>query len=119
MANELPETALSFHVGDTLTLSWLWTKANRKDVRNLTDHAARVLFWYLDAAPHIARAAEVDPLNGLVIYDLLGDEYQLNRATYAQAQVYAPNWYVNGNAGQDGRITSCEVVKFIVRPKPV
>jgi hypothetical protein len=58
-------------------LEFAFLQANGASARDITGYAAWCTFWTAGAAaPHVIRAARIsDPTNGLVRYELQGDEY--------------------------------------------
>jgi hypothetical protein len=119
MTNLMPEQILEMHVADVgRTLSFLITKSNRKEVRNLTGYAAWVSFWNPDTAPHIKRAATFDAVNGLVYYTFLGDELTAEGWTYCQATVQLTDWYIGTAPGRAFLSTSTDIVKIRTMRRP-
>lgn len=122
MANLLPEVpGLTARVGESGRLrTILITKENRKEARNLTGWSARVLFWYLDQAPHAVHMATIDPLNGLVKHvDKAGQFTTGERHIFMQAELVPPNWYMNGNVGQAFHVVATDIVTIYVMGAPV
>lgn len=115
----MPEEVLEMHVADTgryITLSIV--KPNRKDVRDLTGYAGWISFWYDGSAPHVKRAAVVDPTNGLLIYTLRGDEFTTTGFCYAQGTMQAVDWYGGSAPGRGFISTSTRIVKIKVMRRP-
>jgi hypothetical protein len=88
-------------VGDTKpSLSFAVLQDDRKTVRNLTDHAAYVRWWYADTDPHVVRYATIpDPATGVIEYTLRGDEYSTKGKVFFQWVVFPVQSY----AGAPGR----------------
>ncbi len=118
MANLMPETVLELHVGDKKRLSYQFLKASRVEVQPLTGHAAWATFAYVGVAPHVERAALVDEANGIVIYDMLGDELPTDGTVELYYTVCPPDWYVAGAAARSYIRTSTPIIKIVVRRRP-
>lgn len=116
----MPETPQEMLAGDKgKTISWLITKGNRKEVRNLTGYSAWTSFWYRDAAPHIVRVAtSIDAANGLVYYTLQGDELPTVGDVFAQCTVRLADWYIGTATGRAGLCASGETVAIKVLRRP-
>lgn len=121
MSNQFSEVVQEIHAGVSgVRLVFVLTKANAKDVRNLTGYGARVLFWDRDGNvdQNRVKAARIDPLNGMVIHWLDGDEFPTggpDKWAYAQAEILTPDWYGNVTAKAVAFHTvATEIVKFKV-----
>lgn len=96
------------YVGDKKALEFSFLKEDGLTPRDLTGHAAEVSFWHEDLAPHIVRAATVDPVNGLVKYDLRGDEFDSVGEVLVTATVLSPDFFAS----------SFPLVRRLVRRRP-
>lgn len=120
MSNLMPEQAVEMRVADSgRAISFLFTKGNRKEVRDLTGYSGWVSFWYTGATtPHVARAGVVTAASGLLTYTLLGDEFTTAGECMAQATVAPVDWYLGSAPGRGGHMVSADVVKFVVKARP-
>jgi len=119
VSNLMPEVPREVHVGDVgRRLSFAFLKATRLEVQTLTGYAAWVKFWYGETAPHVTRACAVDGVNGLAIYELLGDEYTTVGELLVQFTVSTPDWYAGGAPGRFFARVSSDIIRMVVKRRP-
>ncbi len=116
---EHPARLTEFFVGSAgQTLSFL-LMADAKTARDLSGFGAWVTFWYEDEVPHVVRAARVDGPNGLVTYELRGDEFARKGVVFAQATVMSPQ---QGFFEHSSEIVPLQVLPYLnsddSRPQP-
>lgn len=105
------------YVEDKFAQEFLFLQENGSDIRDLTGHWCEVAFWIADAAPHVVRAGTVDVPNGLVRYELRGDEYTAVGEVVQSVTVANPE-YGGTSTGVGFFESSFPVVRRNVRRKP-
>jgi len=75
MSSERYNVLQQKYVGEKKGLEFLFMEEDETTPRDLSGFAAWVSFWHPEAAPHVVRAAVVDGSNGIVTYELRGDEF--------------------------------------------